>query len=102
MQDAAGETAATVNEAYAAANEQNAVFMEVRDYLLAANSFGENDGEDAFVGAVFTDKQGDAATIADYTKSARRTRFTSTAVRASRSRSTTGALTRIPVRSWSA
>ena len=61
----AGSEDENVAAAYKAANEENAVFMKIRDYLLA-NGFGENEGDDAFVGAVFTDKYGATTDVAEY------------------------------------
>lgn len=71
-QDATGDDATTVNNAYAAANEQNAVFMQVRQYLLSKAQFesvSENgvNSESTVAGAVFIDTNNAATSVADYT-----------------------------------
>lgn len=72
MQDATGDDATTVNNAYAAAKEQNAVFMQVRQYLLDSNTFGSltsaDDDTQAFTGALFVDTKQTGATVSDYQK----------------------------------
>ncbi len=63
-------TQATVNKAYDDADESNAVFLEVRDRILAAGVFS-NGAADTDVGditgAVFLETKAEGATIADYT-----------------------------------
>lgn len=63
-------TQAAVNKAYDAADESNAVFLEVRDRILAAGVFS-NGAADTDVGditgAVFLETKAEGATIADYT-----------------------------------
>lgn len=72
MQDATGDDATTVNNAYAAAKEQNAVFMQVRQYLLDSKTFGSLTSADgdtqAFTGALFVDTKPTGATVSDYQK----------------------------------
>ena len=72
MQDAASDVQPTVDAAYAAANEQNAVFMSVRSYLLSSKSFGSlaaaDDDTTAFTGAVFIDTKETGASVSDYEK----------------------------------
>ena len=65
-------TQAAVNKAYDDADESNAVFLEVRDRILAANKFVVDGASDANIpgpitGAVFLETQATGATIADYT-----------------------------------
>lgn len=72
MQDANETDKATVDSAYAAANEQNAVFMQVRQYLLDSKTFGSLTSADgdtqAFTGALFVDTKPTGATVSDYQK----------------------------------
>ena len=71
MQDATGTDKATVDSAYVAAEEQNLVLAEVRQYLLDSKTFGslpEDDGDtQAFIGALFIDTKATGADVADYT-----------------------------------
>lgn len=62
----ADETNETVQNAYAADNEQNAVFTQVRQLLISAEDF--TSGMSSVAGAVYTDKLHDGATITDYEK----------------------------------
>ena len=63
------ETQSKVNAAYDAADESNAVFLEVRDRILAANAFNYEGAEfesATITGAVFLETQATGATITDY------------------------------------